>query len=108
MKDLFEDEDDRGVRPRLHVPMNGPELLEEEIVRVMKHLKKGKSSGHGEITIEMILASGNFGIRKIVELVNRIYNRGYIPKEMYRSIFIAIGYLRNQMQWSAVDTQPLA
>ena len=88
VKDLFED--DRGVRPRLRIPMNGPELLEEEIARVMKNLKKGKSPGHDEMTIEMILASGNFGIRKIVELANRIYNTGYIPKEMYRSIFIAI------------------
>ena len=38
----------------------------------------------------MILASGNFGLRKIVELANKIYDTGYIPKEMYRSIFIAI------------------
>ena len=88
VKDLFEG--DRGNNPRLHIPMNGPELLEEEIVKVMKSMKKGKSPGHDGITIEMLLASGNFGLKKIVELANKIYNTGYIPKEMYRSIFIAI------------------
>ena len=98
VKDLFED--DRGVRPRLHIPMTGPELREEEIVRVMKNLKKGKSPGHDEITIDMMLASGNFGIRKIVELTNRIYNTGYIPKEMYRSIFIAIPKRPNTVECS--------
>ena len=40
MKELFED--GRGGRPRLHIPMTGPELLEEEIVSVMKKFKKGK------------------------------------------------------------------
>ena len=77
-------------KPRIHIPMTGPEILEEEIVSVIKNFKKGKSPGNDEVTIEMILASGNFGIRKIVELANKIYNTGYIPKEMYKSIFIAI------------------
>ena len=98
VKDLFED--DGRVRPRLDIPMNGPELLEEEIVGVMRNLKKGKSPGHDEITIEMILASGNFGLRKIVELANKIYNTGYIPKEMYRSIFIAIPKKPNAVECS--------
>ena len=98
VKVLFED--DRGGRPRLYVPMNGPELLEEEIVSVMKKFKKGKSPGHDGITIEMILASGNFGIRKIVEVANNIYDTGYIPKEMYRSIFIAIPKKPNAVDFS--------
>ena len=88
VKDLFED--NRGGKPRIHIPMTGPEILEEEIVNVIKNFKKGKSPGNDEVTIEMILASGNFGIRKIVELANKIYNTGYIPKEMYKSIFITI------------------
>ena len=29
-------------------------------------------------------------MKKIVELANTIYNTGYIPQEMYKSIFIAI------------------
>ena len=88
VKELFED--NRGVKPRIHIPMTGPEILEDEIVNVIKKFKKGKSPGNDETTIEMILASGNFGIRKILELANKIYNTGYIPKEMYRSIFITI------------------
>ena len=29
-------------------------------------------------------------MKKIVKLANTIYNTGYIPEEMYKSIFIAI------------------
>ena len=81
VKDLFED--DRGRKPRIHIPMTGPEILEEEILYVIKSFKRGKSPGNDEITIEMILASGNFRIKKIVELANEIYNTGYIHKDMY-------------------------
>ena len=88
VKDLFED--NRGERPRLHIPMTGPELLDEEIISVIKSFKKGKSPGNDEVTIEMILASGEFGMRKIAELARKIYETGYIPKEMYKSIFITI------------------
>ena len=80
--------------------MNGPKLLEEGIVSVMKKFKKGKSPGHDGVTIKMILANGNFGLRKIVELANKIYNTGYIPKEMYRSIFIAIPKKPNAVECS--------
>ena len=70
--------------------MNGPDLFEEEIINVIKKFKKGKSPGNDEVTIEIILASGDFGIKKIVEMANKIYNTGYILKEMYKLIFIAI------------------
>ena len=88
VKDLFEDE--RGEKPRLDIPMNGPEILKEEIVKVVKKSKKGKSPGNDKITIEMIEGSGDFGMQKITELTNKIYNTGFIPEEMYKSIFIAI------------------
>ena len=88
VKDLFDD--NRGEKPRLRIPMNGPDLLNEEVISVIKSFKKGKSPGNDEVTIEMILASGEFGMRKIAELARRIYETGYIPKEMYKSIFIAI------------------
>ena len=88
VKDLFED--NRGEKPRLHIPMYGPDILDEEIAHVIKSFKRGKSSGNDDVTIEMILASGDFGLRKIAELARKIYDTGYIPKEMYKSIFIAI------------------
>ena len=49
VKDLFED--NRGEKPRLHIPMNGPDLLDEEIISVIKNFKKGKSPGNDEVTI---------------------------------------------------------
>ena len=49
VKDLFEDE--KGEKPRLDIPMNGPEILKEEIVKVVTKSKKGKSPGNDKITI---------------------------------------------------------
>ena len=38
VKELFED--NRGEKPRIHVPLNGPEILEEEVMYVIKNFKK--------------------------------------------------------------------
>ena len=38
----------------------------------------------------MIEGSGDFDLQKITDLANKIYNTGFIPEEMYKSIFIAI------------------
>ena len=86
-KDLFEDEG-RGDIPMLNDELEGPEILEEEIRYAMKTMKKGKSAGNDKITIEMIEASGDYGLRKITELTNKIYDTGFIPEEMTKSIFI--------------------
>ena len=72
-KDLFEDEG-RGDIPMLNNELEGPEILEEEIRYAMKTMKKGKSAGNDKITIEMIEASGDYGLRKITELTNKIYD----------------------------------
>ena len=88
-KDLFEDEG-RGDLPMFNNELEGPEILEEEIRYAMKTMKKGKSAGNDKITIEMIEASGDYGLRKITELTNKIYDTGFIPEEMAKSIFIVI------------------
>ena len=38
----------------------------------------------------MIEATEEFGIRKIADLANRIYESGYIPNAMRESVFVAI------------------
>ena len=45
--------------------------------------------GNDQITYEMIRAFGTFGISKVTELANIIYNSGEVPKQMLQSIFIA-------------------
>ena len=48
--------------------------MKKKYFYVIKTFKKGKSPENDEI----------------IELANKIYNTGYIPKEMHKSIFITI------------------
>ena len=56
----------------------------------MKKMKSGKAVGNDQIASEMIEAGGTFGISKVTELANIIYNSGEVPKQMLQSIFIAL------------------
>ena len=52
--------------------------------------KRNKAAGPDGIVTEMLTALDDFGIKKITELINEIYNSGEIPEELSRSIFIAL------------------
>ena len=56
----------------------------------MKKMKPGKAVGKDQIAYEMIQAVGTFGISKVTELANTIYNSGEVPKQILQSIFIAL------------------
>ncbi|GFO10081.1 endonuclease-reverse transcriptase [Plakobranchus ocellatus] len=53
-------------------------------------MKNGKATGPDNIAAEQIKALDEFGINKITELLDEIYETGEIPKEMLKSIFIAL------------------
>ena len=50
-----------------------------------------KSSGNDDIATEMIKALNDEGIKKITELCNLVYDRGYLPPDMSSSIFVTLG-----------------
>ena len=79
--------DNRGEIPQFEGVLSGPPIMQDEIRAV---IRKGKAAGEDGIVIEMIEATGEFGIRKITDLVNRIYESGYIPNAMRESAFVAI------------------
>ena len=56
----------------------------------MKQMKKNKAVGKDEIVFEMIEALGKFGLEKITDIVNYVYESENIPDEMIESIFIAL------------------
>ena len=62
VKALFEN--DRGDEPRLDMPMEGHEILEEEVNKAIKTMKRGKSAGNDKITIEMLKPVVIIGERK--------------------------------------------
>ena len=88
IKDLFDD--DRGEKPVINKEMEGPPIMKDEIRRALKKMKNGKSPGNDQIRIEMLEAMEEFAVDKVTELANKVYDTGYIPKEMRRSTFIAL------------------
>ena len=53
-------------------------------------MKWRKAEGSDSIVVEMVEAGGDFTIRKITELANKIYETGVLPDRMQESEFIVI------------------
>ena len=53
-------------------------------------MKRGKAAGLDGITIEMLRAADDVTVKHITDIANKVYNSGEIPKQMSRSVFIAI------------------
>ena len=66
------------------------DITESEVKTAMKKMKPGKAVGNDQIAYEMIEAVGTFGISKVTELANIIYNSREVPKQMLQSIFSCI------------------
>ncbi|GFN76223.1 endonuclease-reverse transcriptase [Plakobranchus ocellatus] len=88
IKELFDDE-----RKEIEVMKGnfaGPPILKDEVRTAIWKMKNGKATGPDNIAAEQIKALDEFGINKITELLDEIYETGEIPKEMLKSIFIAL------------------
>ncbi|KAG1651907.1 Craniofacial development protein 2 [Nymphon striatum] len=88
VQNLFKDERPEE-RPKLG-NNEGACILKEEITAATKSLKNGKACGPDEISAEMLRALGDFGVDRITEICNDIYNTGYLPEDMRKSVFITI------------------
>ena len=56
----------------------------------MSKMKNNKAAGPDEIVAEMVSALDDFGLQKLTECLNEIYDTGEIPEELSKSIFIAL------------------
>ena len=65
-------------------------VTREEIMEAFKHLKIGKAPGPTEVYAEMILASGDVGIRVLMELCHRILDGKKMPDDWATSVAITI------------------
>ncbi|GFN97983.1 dolichyl-phosphate beta-glucosyltransferase [Plakobranchus ocellatus] len=68
----------------------GPPIMKDEIRAAIRKMKAGKATGPDKISVEMIEALEEFGIEKVTELLNEIYDTGQIPTDISKSIFIAL------------------
>ena len=66
--ELFDD--DRGEVPNIE-QLEGPTILEAEVEKAIKSMKKGKSAGDDGVTTEMLQAMDNLGIKRITQLFDK-------------------------------------
>ena len=82
-------DDNRTDIPRFAMT-TGNNILQEEVQKAISSMKKGKATGSGEISTEMLKALDDRHVKAIAKLGNIIYNTGYLPTELEKSIFITI------------------
>ena len=78
IEELFDD-NSRPDRPVDNPELDGHSILESEVKAALRSMKNNKAPGNDNITKEMIEACGDIGINKLVTIMNKIYESGYIP-----------------------------
>ena len=61
-----------------------------EIVEGMQKMKSGKATGPSEVSVEMIIASGEIGVKVLMELCQRVLNGRGMPDEWKASVIVPI------------------
>ena len=84
-----ENEWDRMVETDL---VEGPveKLVRNEIVEAIQSMKSGKATGTTEVSVEMIVASGEIGVKVLMELCQRVLDGRGMPDEWKTSVIVPI------------------
>ena len=63
--------------------VEGPveKVARNEIVEAMQSMKSGKATGPSEVSVEMIVASGEIGVKVMMELCQRAMDGRGMPDE---------------------------
>ena len=82
MKKIMNEENewDRVVETDL---VEGPveKMVRDEIVEAIQNMKSGKATEPSEVSVEMIVASGEIGVKVMMELCHRVLDGGAMPDE---------------------------
>ena len=72
--------------------VEGPmeKVVRNEIVEAIQSMKSGKATGPSEVTVEMIVASGEIGVKVMMELCQRVLDGRGMPDEWSTSVIVAI------------------
>ena len=74
VEELFHDV--RRSMPSFPDLIEGPNILKSEVRTVIRIMRKNKASGPGGVVIEMIEALEEYGVEKLTEIINKIYDDG--------------------------------
>ena len=86
--ELFED--NRCQDPPVTPECTGPTITMAEVEAALRQTKGGKAPGEDNITSEMWRSLNSFGVEKLTQLFNSIYDTGQIPDDLVKSIFIPL------------------
>ena len=65
-------------------------MARNEIVEAMQRMNSGKATGSSEVSMEMIIASGEIGLKVIMELCQRVLDGRGMPDEWETSGIVPI------------------
>ena len=88
VEELFHDV--RGSMPSFPDLIEGPNILKSEVRTAIKMMRKSKAAGPDGVVIEMIEALDEYGVEKLTDIINRIYDDGKFPGDLSKSIFITL------------------
>ena len=70
--------------------VEGPveKVVRDEIVEAMQRMKSGNATGTSEVSMEMIVASGEIGVQVMMELCQHVLDGGGMPDEWITSVIV--------------------
>ena len=65
-------------------------VARNEIVEAIQSMKSGMATGTSEVSVEMIVASGEIGVKVMMELCQRVLDGRGMPDEWKTSVIVPI------------------
>ena len=78
----------------------GPPIMKEEVCNALKSMRDGKACGVDGISTECLKALNDTSVEVLMDLCNKIYQSGYIPEDMMKSIFVTLPKKPNALNCS--------
>ena len=70
--------------------MEGPSVMKDNVRQTIKSMKSNKGMDPDEISIKMVQSLDELGTDAIIKLINMIYDKGKIPEDLTKSLFVAL------------------
>ena len=88
VEELFHDV--RSSMPSFPDLIEGHNILKSEVRTAIKMMRKNIAAGPDGVVIEMTEALEEYGVEKLTEIINKIYDDGRFPEDLSKSIFITL------------------
>ena len=108
----------RNYRPIITLYITEPPIIDintsepsyEEVRNAIRNLKSGKAPGIDSITAELLKADIEFSTRKVMNLLEKIWNKEEIPETWRKGLIIKLpkkGNLKKCKNWRGITLLPI-